>query len=47
LYSAGRFVRLPVAFTPTEPGHMFEGTLIVTADPDTVLPVKLLGSSSE
>jgi len=26
---------------------MFEGTLIVTADPDTVLPVKLLGSSSE
>ncbi|XP_074619097.1 uncharacterized protein LOC141877946 isoform X2 [Acropora palmata] len=45
--SAGRFVRLPVAFTPTEPGHMFEGTLIVTADPDTVLPVKLLGSSSE
>lgn len=44
---AGRFVRLPVTFLPTEPGKSFEATLVVTADPDAILSVKLQGSSSE
>ncbi|XP_068724654.1 centrosomal protein of 192 kDa-like isoform X2 [Montipora capricornis] len=44
---AGRFVRLPVIFMPTEPGRSFEATLVVTADPETILSVKLQGSSSD
>lgn len=46
-YRALRFVRLPVHFSPTEPGKSYEASLVITADPDVIITVQLQGSSSD
>ena len=46
-YRALRFVRLPVRFSPTEPGKSYEASLVITADPDVIITVQLQGSSSD
>ncbi|XP_022796822.1 uncharacterized protein LOC111335223 isoform X4 [Stylophora pistillata] len=43
---ANRFVRLPVRFSPTEPGKSYEASFVITADPDVIIKVQLQGSSS-
>lgn len=42
-----RFVRLPVRFSPTEPGKSYEASLVITVDPDVIITVQLQGSSSD
>jgi len=36
-----------VVFSPNEPGKTFETSLVITADPEAFLSVKLQGSSAE